>query len=190
MECDRSPPFYVASTQDLSEDKEYLKEILWPAFEGLYVHEDVRSFWSTVNQSQMLRGGCEQISNSKNMEVHRPCTTIAESTVQVPGGEGRCELGVHTEDCPPSFKWLVTNVEVGLWLHVQVVPGKELRGRSVKAVDSALGNTGLPTRQVCAILSVKPFYYRSTCKCVIGRVHPSVHCVIMYFGGCNIVADP
>jgi hypothetical protein len=70
-------PFYVAHIQDLSRDKEYLMESLWPALQGLYVYEDVGSFWSIVNLSKMQTGVYELQSFSKNMAVHHPCTHMA-----------------------------------------------------------------------------------------------------------------
>jgi len=54
-----APPFYVAHVKDLSEDKIYLKENLWPALQRLYAHKDVASFWSTINESQMQPGMCQ-----------------------------------------------------------------------------------------------------------------------------------
>ena len=88
------PPFYVTNMKDLSEDKDYLKNMLWPALEGLYVHEDVGTFLSTYNVSKLQARVCEQTQISGNM---------ADSMVQVPGGEGSCELEVHNAHCPPSF---------------------------------------------------------------------------------------
>jgi hypothetical protein len=93
-------PFYVTNMKDLCEDKDYLKNMLWPALEGLYVHEDVASFWSTSNLFKMQAGVCEVNQFSENM---------ADSMVQVPRGEGSCELQVHNIHCPPPFSWLIIN---------------------------------------------------------------------------------
>jgi hypothetical protein len=98
------PPFYVEHLQDLSDDKEYLRKNLWPALELLYSHEDLGSFWSSVNLSAMPAGVCGLQSFSRSMAVHRPCTPAPESTEQVPGGEGICELEVHIAHCAPSSK--------------------------------------------------------------------------------------
>ena len=46
------PPFYVANMKDLFEDKDYLKQNLWPALEALYVHEDVKNFWSSLQAGE------------------------------------------------------------------------------------------------------------------------------------------
>ena len=96
--------FYVANMKDLSEDKDNLKENLWPALQGLYVHQDIGSFWTTSNLSKMQARMYELKQFLRNMAVHRPCTSMANSIVQVLGGEGICELEVHIAHCPPSFK--------------------------------------------------------------------------------------
>ena len=76
------PSFYVANMKDLFEDKDYLKQKLWPALEGLYVHQDVGSFWSTLEA-----GVCELNQFSKIM---------AKTTVDALVGEGSCQHVVFT----------------------------------------------------------------------------------------------
>ena len=88
MDCDCPPPLHVGHVKDLSEDKLYLKENLWPALQCLYAHKDVASFWSTVNKSQMHPGMSPLKSFSRNMAVPSSCTPMAESTGKFLGGEG------------------------------------------------------------------------------------------------------
>ena len=98
----RPPPFYIAHMKDLSEDKDYLKENLWPALQRLYAYKDVGSFWSTGNVSKMQPGMCQLKSFLRNMAMPGPCTLMAESTGKFPGGEGSCELEVHNGNFSPS----------------------------------------------------------------------------------------
>ena len=63
--------------KDLSEDKDYLIANLWPALQRLYEHNDVSSFWSTINVSKMPAGMSTLKSFSRNMPVSGPCTPMA-----------------------------------------------------------------------------------------------------------------
>jgi hypothetical protein len=100
-----SPSFYVASMKDLAKDNEYLRLNLWPTLEGLYMCHDVGSFWS-IFFSRIEAGisGLKQFS--RNMVSHRPCTPIADLTLQKWGGEGNCELVVHIWHCLLTFNSL------------------------------------------------------------------------------------
>ena len=86
--------------KDLFEDKDHLKLNLWPAPEGLYVHQDVGSFWSTFNLSRMQAGVCERNQFSKNM---------AKTIVDALECKGICELQVHNEHFFFPVSWFMTN---------------------------------------------------------------------------------
>ena len=94
------PPFYVSNMKELSEDKDYLRTMLWPALEGWIKHEDVGSIRSSSPLSRMQPGVCEVNKTSGNM---------ADSMAEVSGGEGSCEHLVHKITCPPHLSCLMTN---------------------------------------------------------------------------------
>ena len=108
------PPFYVARLKDISEDKDYLKENLWPALQHLYAAKDVGSFWSTANVSKMQPGMGQLKSFSRNMAVPGPCTPMAESTGKSLGGEGSCELEVHNGNFSPLLPCARVLIPIGL----------------------------------------------------------------------------
>ena len=108
------PSFYVAQLKNLFEDKDYLKENLWPTLQGLYVHEDIESFWSNVNVSKMQAHVCELKFFSRSMAGPGPCTPVIESTGKVPGGEGSCELLIHNENLSPLLPSGRVLIQIGL----------------------------------------------------------------------------
>ena len=82
------PPFYVANMKDLAEDNDYMKLRLWPALQGLHMHQDLASFKSTLNVSGMLAGVCEVNTFSRSMAPRRPCTPLIDPRLPKSEGEG------------------------------------------------------------------------------------------------------
>jgi hypothetical protein len=95
------PSFYVANMTEIAEDNEYLKQELWPALEVLYLHHDVKSFWSTVTGSSMQAGVCQVNPYSRAMASRRACTEHADTRLHQIGGEGTVDL-TFTVDSVPS----------------------------------------------------------------------------------------
>jgi hypothetical protein len=84
------PSFYVANMKDISEDNDYLKVKLWPALGGLLTHQDVGTFWCSLNDFGEHAGVCSVHTVSRSNLPRQPCTPLGDPGVPKSGGEGTC----------------------------------------------------------------------------------------------------
>jgi hypothetical protein len=95
------PTFYVENMKKLADDKNYLKQMLWPLLESLAGSPDVQQFRS--GQLAAPRRADDTKSNAAERATRSSKMKQPQSKMSLHpklSGEGTCELVVHIVECP------------------------------------------------------------------------------------------
>ena len=102
------PSFYVESLKKLADDKNYLRQNLWPLLEGLAGSTSVQEFQGLLPATSI---GVTEVTTVHAAGRTTRSATLKPANSSMSGlpklaGEGTCELEVHIGECPLTYVYL------------------------------------------------------------------------------------